>query len=118
MYNYLFIAAVAKSLLRNINMQIQYLYGTKCCPIRVQASHMSTYIWDVPYEYWAYQCTHMGQNKIIHAFNFMVGTFGYFTSRSWDKDYCTQNELVVLMMCKFCQGLTKENANKTDRKLK
>ena len=28
-----------------------YSYETKCCPIRVWASHMSIRVWDVPYAY-------------------------------------------------------------------
>ena len=25
----------------------------------------------------------------------MVFTYGYFSSRSWDNDHCSQNELVI-----------------------
>ena len=43
-------------------MQIKYSYGTKCCPIRVWASHMSIRIWDVTYAYgpiYAYGAEHI-----------------------------------------------------------
>ena len=29
---------------------------------------------------------------MLHAFNYMVVTYGYFNLQSWDKDHCLQNE--------------------------
>ena len=31
----------------------------------------------------------------LHAFNYMVLTYGYFSLQIWDNDYCPQNELVI-----------------------
>ena len=39
----------------------------------------------------------------IHTFNYMVVTYGYFSLRSYDKDHCTKDELVILMIHKFLQ---------------
>ena len=49
---------------KKLNMQIKYLYGTKCCPICVcvWAFHMSISIWGVPYTYrpiYAYGAEHI-----------------------------------------------------------
>ena len=40
---------------------------------------------------------------ILHTFNYTVVIYGYFSLRSWDKKYCTQDELAILMMHKFLQ---------------
>ena len=31
----------------------------------------------------------------------MIITYGYFSLLSWDKNHCPQNELAILMICKF-----------------
>ena len=47
-------------------------------------------------------CTHSyAWRLILHAFNYTVVTYGYFSLRRWDKNHCTQDELAILMMHKF-----------------
>ena len=42
---------------------------------------------------------------ILHTFNYMVVTYGYFSLWSWDKDHCTQNELAIVIMYKLLQKI-------------
>ena len=43
------------------------------------------------------------QRLILHAINYTVVTYEYFSIQSWDKNHYTQDELAILMMHEFCR---------------
>ena len=48
------------------------------------------------------------QRLILHAFNYTVVTYEYFSLRSSDKNHCSHNEIPIPVMYKF---LRKGKAN-------
>ena len=47
----------------------------------------------------------------LQVFNYTIITYRYFNIRSWDKDYSTQHEMVILITYKFLQRNKNRKAN-------
>ena len=47
---------------------------------------------------------------ILHTFNYMVLTYGYFGLRSWDNDDSSQNEVAILGFFKEVKAI--DNSHK------